>query len=529
MRNQGVLHGIALLSVVALLAKILSAAYRIPFQNLSGDMGYYVYQQIYPFYGIVMVLAMYGFPVVLSKRRAELLAAGFVNEARNVTSLLFYGLLLITVFVWLALYILAPSIAELMADRQLEGPIRAMSFVVLLLPFLSVGRGYHQGEGELVSTAVSHIVEQLVRVLFILGFTYVFVTLGFDAYKIGAAAAYGSLIGGVIGIIALLFFTRAVWLRQLVHPKRLQLSKVLNENIGMLKQSVFICLSALIFVLLQLIDAFTIVRFLQWSGVAASEAFPTKGIYDRGQPLLQLGTVLTTTLSLALVPMLSKAVAKRDFTAAKHYQTLSYRLTLLIGGAATIGLVIIIEPTNHMLFTDILGTNVLRVMSVAILFCSFFVTISAVLQGYNLAFLPAIAVGIGVLLKLIFNVLLVPLLGTIGAAWSTVIAVIVMVGYLLLALKRNNYLFIGHYKSYIQIVIVLILMGVVTWLWKKGLTTMLSIHNRGTDSVVALSSAAIGGIVVASCLFTLALFTEEEWNKIPKLNKLRVRLMKRRG
>ncbi|MFC0472889.1 oligosaccharide flippase family protein [Halalkalibacter kiskunsagensis] len=529
MKNRGVLQGIAVLSAAALLAKILSAAYRIPYQNLSGDMGYYVYQQIYPLYGIIMVLSMYGFPVVLSKRRSELLASGRVNEARNVTSLLFYGLLLIVTFLWLGLFMLAPYIAQLMADEQLAGPIRAMSFVVFLLPFLSVGRGHHQGEGELVSTAVSHIVEQLVRVLFILGFTYLFVTLGFDAYKIGVAAAYGSFIGGVIGVIALLLLTRAVWIRQLVHPKKLQLAKVLNENIGMIRQSIFICLSALIFVLLQLIDAFTIVRFLQWSGVPASEAFPTKGIYDRGQPLVQLGTVLTTTLSLALVPMLSKAVATKKVMAANHYQTLSYRLTLLIGGAATIGLIIIIEPTNHMLFTDTLGTDVLRVMSIAILFSSFFVTASAVLQGYNLAFLPAIAVGIGVILKLILNSMFVPILGTIGAAWATVIAVFVMVVYLLLALKRKNHLFIGNYKSYLQIVMVLILMGVVTWLWKEGVTTILHLHTRATDSIIALSSALVGGIVVVGCLFTFSLFTEEEWSKIPKLNKLRVRLMKRRG
>jgi PST family polysaccharide transporter len=528
-KNQGVLQGIALLTIAALLAKILSAAYRIPYQNLSGDMGYYVYQQIYPLYGIITVLAMYGFPVVLSKRRAELLAAGQINEARKVTSLLFYSLVIMATFVWGMLYIFAPYLAELMADRHLEGPIRAMSFVVFLLPFLSVGRGFHQGEGELVSTAISHVVDQFVRVLFILGFTYVFVTQGFDAYKVGAAAAYGSFIGGIIGIIVLLLLTRAAWIRQLVHPKKLELSKVINENVGMMKQSLFICLSALIFVLLQLIDAFTIVRFLQLGGAAASEAFPTKGVYDRGQPLLQLGTVLTTTLSLALVPMLSKAVAAEKYTAAKQYQTLSYRLTLLIGGAATIGLITIVEPTNHMLFTDTLGTDVLRVLSLAILFSSFFVTVSAVLQGYNLAYLPAIAVGIGMLVKLIFNVLFVPILGTIGAAWSTVIAISVMVGYLLLALKRNNYLFIGHYKSYVQIVIVLMLMGIITWLWKKGLTTILGIQDRGTDTFVALSSAAVGGIIVAGCMFALSLFTEEEWSKIPKLNKLRLRIMKRRG
>lgn len=87
--SKSIIKGVALLSGVALLAKILSAAYRIPYQNLAGDLGYYVYQQVYPLYGIVVVLAMYGFPVVLSKQRAELLAQGQIDMARNMLSLFF--------------------------------------------------------------------------------------------------------------------------------------------------------------------------------------------------------------------------------------------------------------------------------------------------------------------------------------------------------------------------------------------------------------------------------------------------------
>lgn len=74
MRNNDqsqVIKGAFFLSLAALFAKILSAFYRIPFQNMAGDMGFYVYQQVYPFYGVITILALYGFPVVLSRQVAE--------------------------------------------------------------------------------------------------------------------------------------------------------------------------------------------------------------------------------------------------------------------------------------------------------------------------------------------------------------------------------------------------------------------------------------------------------------------------
>ena len=45
------------LTIASFIAKVLSALYRIPLQNLVGDEGFYVYQQVYPIYGIAMTLA----------------------------------------------------------------------------------------------------------------------------------------------------------------------------------------------------------------------------------------------------------------------------------------------------------------------------------------------------------------------------------------------------------------------------------------------------------------------------------------
>ncbi|MDK6814906.1 oligosaccharide flippase family protein, partial [Corynebacterium sp. UMB6689] len=67
-RSQQALKGASLLTLAGIIAKILSAVYRVPFQNLVGDTGFYVYQQVYPIYGIGMTFALSGLPNYVGKQ-----------------------------------------------------------------------------------------------------------------------------------------------------------------------------------------------------------------------------------------------------------------------------------------------------------------------------------------------------------------------------------------------------------------------------------------------------------------------------
>src|SRR5699024_7553724 len=74
-KGSNLLKAALILTLAAFISKVLSALYRIPLQNLTGDLGFYVYQQIYPFIGMIMILSLYGFPAAISK-----LALTTINE-----------------------------------------------------------------------------------------------------------------------------------------------------------------------------------------------------------------------------------------------------------------------------------------------------------------------------------------------------------------------------------------------------------------------------------------------------------------
>src|SRR5690625_3214637 len=87
------MKGALLLTLAWIISKVLSAGYRIPLQNLTGDIGFYIYQQVYPLLGMAMVLGLYGFPSAISKLTVDLRAEG--NE---VSFRIFYN----TVFIILS-------------------------------------------------------------------------------------------------------------------------------------------------------------------------------------------------------------------------------------------------------------------------------------------------------------------------------------------------------------------------------------------------------------------------------------------
>lgn len=48
-QSKRIWQGAVVLALAMVIVKILSVVYRIPYQNITGDTGFYVFQQVYPF------------------------------------------------------------------------------------------------------------------------------------------------------------------------------------------------------------------------------------------------------------------------------------------------------------------------------------------------------------------------------------------------------------------------------------------------------------------------------------------------
>ncbi|WP_240377882.1 putative polysaccharide biosynthesis protein [Bacillus piscicola] len=520
LRSKSLWKGALFVSAAAFLGKILSALYRVPYQNMTGDIGYYVYQQIYPFYGAAMVTAMYGFPVIISKMVLETERVAGEKAAKDKAWSAFFLLLLIHIPLFLLLFLGAPIAAEIMGDRQLTTSLRVISLVFLFVPVYSATRGYFQGMGNMNPTALSHLLEQLVRVTVILTLAWLVIYTGKDVYAAGLAAAVGSIAGSVAGVSYLIWYITQHRKKQ---PSSVDWQRVLHsiktEKTALLVPGFLICAGTMVFILYQLIDAFTLAKLLEESGVTAQQAKELKGLFDRGQPLLQFGTVVASSLAMTVVPLISREKQAGNVQMSQSYAALAVRVSVLVGFASALGLNLIAQPVNVFLYEDANGTELLQILAITLAVSGPVMVTSAVMQGHDCYARPVVHLFIGWCVKLAGNISLIPVFGAKAAATATV------AGMLITALCNGIFLYKRQWLESFSLlwmgkaVLALAGMAFAACALLEMFETILS-ETRTAAAISSLLTVFVSSILFLGMVVLLRLFTREERRMLPVLQKI---------
>jgi PST family polysaccharide transporter len=526
------MNGAVLLSGAALIAKILSAVYRVPFQNIVGNTGFYVYQQVYPIYGIGMTIALSGLPVFLSKLIAE------QKNERQQIGLIKKAFILLTIFsisLFSLVFFGADWIAQGMGDPQLAPIIQSVSWLFLLVPLLTTARGYFQGTFDMLPTAVSQVVEQVIRVTVILVAALMYQSLKWDVYQMGAAAMSSAWIAGLAASLVL-----GIALLRKRKTVEDPFSYPVGESPEMMgyptitkrfvTEGLAISLLSALLILLQLIDSFTLYKGLTYSGMSSQLAKNTKGIYDRGQPLVQLGMIVATAFSTTLIPVLSRAVTEKKETAFLRSASSMVRVTLTFSIAATTGLIALMPYINQVLFGDRFGVAVLSVYMVAILFASLIGAYNAVLQSQNQHYLTMAALLAGLVVKWVTNKWLIMKFGTIGASLATVLSLALILFIIRLglpsALKRD----VTKKRIVLKLSSISLLMAAIVWLSTRLIEKGILNEGQRTDAfALTVIGVIIGMSVFMYGLVRLNVLTIREWLSLPFGKKILRKWVRKNG
>lgn len=491
--EKSFLKGAFLLTAAALFVKVLSAVYRVPFQNIVGDTGFYIYQQVYPFYGIAAGLAVSGFPVVLSR----LTSSTDERRERVIVHTAFITIGAMGFAAFLLLFLGAGWIAQAMADEALKPLIQCSALFFLVVPYIAVRRGAFQGAGNMVPTASSQMIEQSVRVAGILFFSFFIVFSGRSLYDAGLGAVFASLLGMAASAIVLWKHSRKG--RQAIlflFDRRTAVQVALHGTA--------VCVSALTLVLLQLADSFQVYSGLLAADMIETSAKAWKGIFDRGQPMLQLGVTAAVSISLTIVPLISRARKEQNKQAEASFSQLALRVSFALGLAASAGLAAVMVPLNVMLFKTADGSGFLAVFGLSIFFYSIMATMNAVFQGKGNDWVPAAGTVLTVVVKWGGNALLIPLCGLYGAALATAGSLLAGVCFLIIMWKRKREPFLPFVFMWKTTAAASLMAGLV-FLFVHGMVTPES--GRLWSGVAAVSGALLG-----ACLFLVFMVKWRIWN-----------------
>ncbi len=525
-KQQRLMRGALLLTLAGLFGKVLSAGYRIPLQNIAGDIGFYIYQQVYPILGMAWMISIYGFPVAISSLVARARARGESLSVRGFYAPVFIVMVGISVVLFSVFYFGSSAIASFMGDPRLRMPLRVTATVFLLLPFTSIGRGVFQGIDEMTPTAVSQMVEQVVRVLVIISATLFFVGNGYSYYYVGSGAAFGSILGGLAACLVLsLYITKHRSL--LLNPSAsfIPIREILKM---MVLSGLFLCVNYMLLLLMQFADAFTMVSSLKGYGLLLEEAQEMKGVFDRGYPLLQLGTVLASSLALAIVPSVTKKRLENKTTEVKENAGQAMKLSFLISIAASVGLFLVLPEVNILLFKSSEGVIALRILSVVIVFASMTLTLSSLLQGFGIVFLPAFAVAIGMIVKVVLNMILIPEMGLAGSGLATLISICVVFLSNIVVFKKRIPFSLRAYIPWRATFFSLGVMTVTIFVTGGAYRQFIGMQQRQDYVGYCILTIGLGAVSYGVSLLKTGAFTDKELDYFPKSTKLK-RLTKRRS
>lgn len=438
------LKGAAILGMATVISKLLGTLQKIPLQNIAGDEVFGIYNAVYPLYLFILTLASAGFPIAVSRFVAEAAGRGDMGEARRIFRRAAWLLAVTGTAGFAALYTAADGIAALMGIEGAATGIRSVSFALLAAPVMAAVRGYFQGLQDMVPTAITQVTEQVVRVAVMLLLLFWLTGRGEGADRIAAGAVFGSAAGAAAGLaVAGWFWLRRGRDRSIRRKTGAGRSKIpgsaADSGEGQAGVSAAaepagaflwrfaayaapVCLGSLAMPVLTLVDTFTIPRQLMAGGWSSSEASRLFGLYNHGLPLVQLVTMVATSMAAALVPAVAQAKAAGDprLLAARTRPVL--RFTWLAGLAVAFGLAATALPVNVMLFASPEGWPAMALVSFTALFATLHIVSGCVLQGLGAVRVPARSLFLAAAAKTAGNLLLVPAWGIEGAAVSAVLA-----------------------------------------------------------------------------------------------------------
>ena len=405
--KSGWMKGTLILTITAFFVKLLSLVYKVPYQNLSGDEGLYVFQQVYPLIGIYTILNGVVLPTIIS----ELLLTYQYSE--DIKRYIKNSLWIFSLITFALLFIGSDFIAYAMGDGQLKVLIQVVGIAFLLIPPLSYWRGVAQTRAKTITTVgYSSTIEQLFRVIAIIA--ALFMIQGQNIYRLAYFAYFGGLCGPLLAIAYLM-------LKKLDDGPKIYLK--MTHRPHFFKKCVYLFLSAGILIIFQLIDSFFVFNSLVNSGVSALEAMSLKGGFDRGLPIIQTATVFTSAIISSTVPQIANVSDQKE---RKKVFNTSLFMVIALSIPACLGLFSVVDELNIALFKDSNGIEALKLLTLQVLFYPFVFLCTAILQQEEQYSKLLVSVLGGVLVKVGLTAPLTESLGICGTAIASVASLAIM-------------------------------------------------------------------------------------------------------
>ena len=427
MKKNSFVEGTVVAYISILFTKILGALYVIPFYDIIGTDGGVLYSYAYNVYNLFLNISISGIPTAVAIIIAEYNTLKKFNDREKTFHLANKIIGIIAVICFLLMFVFAKYIGLFFVGDLKDGTdvnsivlvVRTISFCLLIIPFLSVLRGYLQGNKYLNDPSYSQLIEQIARIIVVLVGSYVAINLLHYSVPIGVSVALsGTVIGGIAAFI---------FLRIRLSKSRLQLKEGVTsltdatekdkKIIGkIIKYSIPIIIVAVTQNIYELTDQKLIIKGLYMIGYSATKSEYLASIVVTWTPkICMIINALAIGLCTSVIPFIVTSFTEKNYDELNRKFNQAINIILTVSIPLSLFLIVYASEVYRIFYgTSKEGQYVLMVMTIVSILFSLQLVINMILQGMKKFKLVYINTVLGVVINILLDIPMILLLNKIG-------------------------------------------------------------------------------------------------------------------
>lgn len=430
MKQKSAGRGFLILSIAGIAGKLLSAIYVPLLTRVLGQTGYGIYTAGYDIFVFLIAVTSLGAQPAVTKVVTELRAMGNHKDSLRAMKLSIKYLAIISTIISAIFMILAFPFSKIINAEQSALTFMFLAPAIIFAAVLAAFRGYMQGIEEMESLAISQIIEQLINVVLSLVFAALLVKVTSDLEWGSAGGTVGTSLGAVVAIIYIIYIYNKKEFKEEAEanhdPSRKRVSdKRIVKKIFM--YAFPITLVAAVQNFAGVIDSITLGRSLWSAGFSKVEINDFRAVLSYYKTLVYVPLAIVTALGTSIFPKIIQAFVYKNKKELKHQTSYSFRIMYIIVMPATFGLAILSKEIYWFLLASSTGYKLLMYGSALLIFMSITTIQNVILQGINKLYLIIVSASLGLLAKIIINIVLVsiPSVNIMGAVVATFVSFII--------------------------------------------------------------------------------------------------------
>lgn len=396
MKKNSFIEGTIFASLSFLIIKFLGAIYVIPFYAIVGELGGALYSYAYTVYSLIINICTIGIPHAISKIISEYNTLEMYEAKERTYKLGNKIMVILSTVLFLLMFIFAKEAAYIfIGDIDSTGNsiedvvlvIRSISFCLLIVPYLAVKRGYLQGQKFITVSTTGEVIEQVVRVAFILVGSYLAINVFNAKVSVGVAiAVFGAFIAGLAAYIYLDVKIRKNK-KEFNMPSKNQKDGVTDKTIlkKIVSFSIPLMIVSITTDLYNMTDLSLIIRGLGYLGYSGAVAETIGSIMATwATKICLIVNAITFGLTINIIPHMSASYVKKDYKTINNQFIKSIAMVIVIGLPMSIGISLLAKEVYYIFYGySEYGSIILRFLPFSIMLGNINMVVNTSLQSLD--------------------------------------------------------------------------------------------------------------------------------------------------